>query len=183
MGATTAAEAVLLVVSEMRTARIAENAAMATMLVMLRFWDAAVPMVSASPVAARSEPKMMPVPKKMMVPQSILAASDHVSVAWRVGGQDEEQRRSEYGHDCLVQPVIQEDVEIRVHARDQAGDCREQPETDGESESDQGVDFSPRHFAVGRLLLTDALLNALDPAHLGPVEQEHDHGQTTAATI
>jgi hypothetical protein len=48
---------VLLVVSEMRTARIAENAVMATMLVTLRFSDAAAPMLSASPVAARSDPK------------------------------------------------------------------------------------------------------------------------------
>ena len=64
MGTTTAADAVLLVVSEMRTAKTAEKAVTATTLVTFRFREAAVPMVSASPVAARSEPKMMPVPKR-----------------------------------------------------------------------------------------------------------------------
>jgi hypothetical protein len=63
---------------------------MVTTLVMLRFSAAPVPMVSARPVAASRDPKMMPVPKRMIVPQSIFAASVQVRVASRffqfVGG-------------------------------------------------------------------------------------------------
>lgn len=135
MGTTTAAEAVLLVVPEMRIASIVENAVIATTFVTGMFWDAAVPMVSASPVAARSEPKMMPVPKRMMVPQSILAASAQVSVARRSQGQRHEHGQAERGRGggplgegdalarCLLDEAAAGEVGRRPHRCQQAADA------------------------------------------------------------
>src|SRR5688500_12453462 len=62
IGTTTAAEAVLLVVSLMMIARITAKIVIAKVLVSPRVSADAVPMVSARPVLASSEPKMMPVP-------------------------------------------------------------------------------------------------------------------------
>src|SRR3712207_6130639 len=80
IGTTTAAEAVLLVVSEMMIARITANTVIANVLVSPRVSAEALPMVSARPVSASSDPKMMPVPNSRIVPQSIFAASDQLSV-------------------------------------------------------------------------------------------------------
>src|SRR4028119_1007823 len=76
IGTTTAADAVLLVVSEMMIARTTANTVMAIVLDSPSDSAAPLPMVSARPVSASSEPKMMPVPNSRIVPQSIFAASD-----------------------------------------------------------------------------------------------------------
>src|SRR4028119_967635 len=80
IGTTTAADAVLLVVSEMMIARITAKIVMANVLVSPRVSAEALPIVSARPVSASSDPKMMPVPKSRTVPQSIVAASDQLRV-------------------------------------------------------------------------------------------------------
>src|SRR5918997_2664912 len=71
IGTTTAADAVLLVVSEMTIASTTANAVMANVLVRPSASALDVPIVSARPVAASSEPKMIPVPNSTMVPQSM----------------------------------------------------------------------------------------------------------------
>ena len=75
MGTTTAADAVLLVVSETMIARITAKIVIATLLPRPRASLTDVPMVSARPVYEISDPKMMPQPNRTIVPQSILAAS------------------------------------------------------------------------------------------------------------
>src|SRR3712207_2357630 len=69
IGTTTAADAVFDVVSEMMIARITANTVIAKVLVSPRVSAEALPMVSARPVSASSEPKMIPVPKSRIVPQ------------------------------------------------------------------------------------------------------------------
>src|SRR5918994_6004111 len=80
MGTTTAAEAVLLVVSDTTMARMTAKIVIGTTLVNPRALSTDVPMVSARPVAASRDPKMMPVPNRTMVPQSMSAASFQRSV-------------------------------------------------------------------------------------------------------
>src|SRR4028118_2185234 len=83
IGTTTAADAVLLVVSEMMIARITAKIVMANVLVSPRVSAEALPIVSARPVSASSEPKMMPVPKSRTVPQPIVAAAGQVGAGSR----------------------------------------------------------------------------------------------------
>src|SRR5829696_5451961 len=85
IGTTTAAEAVLLVVSETMIANSTAKMVMATTLVSPSASSTDVPMVSARPVSASNEPKMMPVPNRTIVPQSISAASRQRKVNSRVG--------------------------------------------------------------------------------------------------
>jgi len=66
---------VLLVVSDTMMASNTAKMVIATVLVSPSASSTEVPIVSANPVSAISEPKMMPLPKRMIVPQSILAAS------------------------------------------------------------------------------------------------------------
>src|ERR671917_1750148 len=63
IGTTTAALAVLLVVSEMRIARITAKIVIVTSELTLNVSAPQVPIVSASPVSWSIEPKMMPDPK------------------------------------------------------------------------------------------------------------------------
>src|SRR6478736_8918471 len=80
IGTTTAADAVLLVVSDTAMASSTAKTVMATTLVRPSESATEVPIVSASPVSASSAPKMMPLPNSTIVPQSIFAASRQVSV-------------------------------------------------------------------------------------------------------
>ena len=80
IGTTTAADAVLLVVSDTRIASATANAVIAKVLARPSLSNAPLPIVSASPVDSSSEPKMMPVPNSTIVPQSIFAASLQRSV-------------------------------------------------------------------------------------------------------
>src|SRR5918992_3839379 len=75
IGTTTAADAVLLVVSETMIASSTAKIVIVTTLLSPAPWATALPIVSASPVSRSSEPKTMPVPNSTIVPQSISAAS------------------------------------------------------------------------------------------------------------
>jgi hypothetical protein len=68
IGTTTAADAVLLVVSETMIASSTAKMVMAMTLVRPSASSIDVPIVSASPVSASREPKMMPVPNKRLCP-------------------------------------------------------------------------------------------------------------------
>src|SRR4028118_1036394 len=84
IGTTTAALAVLEVVSDTVIASTTANAVMANALLNPRTSKAPLPMTSASPVESSSDPKTMPVPNNTIVPQSIFAASPHVIVYSRL---------------------------------------------------------------------------------------------------
>src|SRR5918998_5465660 len=84
IGTTTAADAVLLVVSETRIASSTAKTVIAMMLVRPSPPDTPFPIVSARPVDRSNPPKMIPVPNSTIVPQSISAASRQRSVNSRL---------------------------------------------------------------------------------------------------
>ena len=111
MGTTTAADAVLLVVSDTMIARITAKIVIGTTLDRPSASLTDVPMVSASPVSEISEPKMMPQPNRMIVPQSILAASLQRSVnsrSFQSVGSRKSSRRAEHGDHAFVESVADE---------------------------------------------------------------------------
>ena len=71
IGTTTDALAVLLVVSEMRIASTTAKIVIDSSELTPNVSAPLVPIVSARPVSASSEPKMMPEPKRRIVPQSM----------------------------------------------------------------------------------------------------------------
>src|SRR5829696_4635254 len=129
IGTTTAADAVLLVVSETMIASSTAKMVMAMTLVRPSASSIDVPIVSASPVSASREPKMACAEQNDCAPVDFggIAPAQSEFTVRPIGWQQVKQGCSEHRDHAFIEPVADRLVDAGIRAGDQRDDARKDP--------------------------------------------------------